>query len=147
MATLPLATSEVRPPACAGRVPRESAGGFFHFKQEGSCRHFRRLLVRRNLWRSREECDAAFSDLRARADAMLVNGWRCGAAGKTFHWLRADEVDRVSDDPKFNKTARMKLFQGEIEPKDVCQGQVRPTPRRTLLARTKLCRCDTSFQT
>lgn len=44
--------------------------------------------------------------------------------GKTFHWLRADEVDRVSDDPKFNKTARMKLFQGEIEPKDVCQGQV-----------------------
>jgi len=45
--------------------------------------------------------------------------------GKEFHWVRANELDREADPnhPK-QKITTMKLFEGEIEPKDVCQGQV-----------------------
>lgn len=60
-----------------------------------------------------------FTDEEFKGDAAIGN-----IGGKEFHWLRANEVDRNDEGDLEFKKKRMKLFQGEIEPKDVCQGQV-----------------------
>ena len=110
MVTQPLATSEVR---CSSLHTCE-------FSLVGRC------SMPRFVW------TVFWSVLSGNSEAarlVLVLSYVCHGAcvmctGKTFHWLRASEVDRVSEDPGF-KLGPMKLFQGVIEPQDVCQVDIR----------------------